>query len=167
MEDLFQSLSEAGVHLPELDKYRQRMAQRLDRAFDFVDELLRTARLRAEGGEPFDISDCLEEARSGLNGAADCVVIDCPSGLPPRTGVRRRFVLAMINLLRNATQAAAASQAPQVRVSVHRQDQRIQILIDDNGPGVDQTDRQHIFLEGACTAPHREGVIRAVCPGVA
>jgi C4-dicarboxylate-specific signal transduction histidine kinase len=70
----------------------------------------------------------------------------------------------MINLLRNATLAiadkhAAGDSSPGlVEISCSSNDQRAEIVIRDNGIGVQESDRSKIFLPFFTTRPAGKGV---------
>lgn len=51
----------------------------------------------------------------------------------------------LINLITNAAQAVENEQKGTVQVSTHQQDQFIEIHIDDNGPGINTAQAQHLF----------------------
>lgn len=66
---------------------------------------------------------------------------------------------AVINLLRNAADAAAASAAPQVWLDARLSDRgRPVIEIGDNGPGVDEALGDKIFLPFFTTKPEGSGI---------
>lgn len=65
---------------------------------------------------------------------------------------------ALINLIKNATEASQSQQHDLVRLKVERSDdvQRVQILIDDLGPGLARTD--NLFVPFFTTKPGGSGV---------
>ena len=66
---------------------------------------------------------------------------------------------AVINLLRNAADAASAAQAPQVWLDARLSDRgRPVIEIGDNGPGVDEALGEKIFLPFFTTKPEGSGI---------
>lgn len=147
VEDLFQALSEPDPPPKAMEIYRERLDRGLARAFRFVTELLDTAALiRAELG-PFDIGPVLRDSVAGLNGDARYVETSLPENLPPVTGVRRRFLLAMSNLLRNALQSVT-SGPPRIRVEARLRGGEIHIAVEDNGPGIPKEYRQSVFVDG-------------------
>ena len=61
----------------------------------------------------------------------------------------------MANLVENAMQAAqGAGKTPDIRMHAEPHGPRAAIVVDDNGPGVPEPDRQHIFDP---YVTHREG----------
>jgi nitrogen fixation/metabolism regulation signal transduction histidine kinase len=68
---------------------------------------------------------------------------------------RTLFRRVMANLVENAMQAAqGAGKTPNIRMHAEPHGQRAAIVVDDNGPGVPEPDRQHIFDP---YVTHREG----------
>jgi len=68
---------------------------------------------------------------------------------------RTLFRRVMANLVENAMQAAqGAGKNPEIRVHAEPRGERAAIVVDDNGPGVPEPDRQHIFDP---YVTHREG----------
>ena len=68
---------------------------------------------------------------------------------------RTLFRRVMANLVENAMQAAqGAGKTPEIQLRAEPRGERAAILVDDNGPGVPESDRQHIFDP---YVTHREG----------
>jgi two-component system, NtrC family, nitrogen regulation sensor histidine kinase NtrY len=68
---------------------------------------------------------------------------------------RTLFRRVIANLVENAMQAAqGAGRTPEIRIQAEPQGERAAVIVDDNGPGVPETDRQHIFDP---YVTHREG----------
>jgi len=68
---------------------------------------------------------------------------------------RTLFRRVMANLVENAIQAAqGANKTPEIRIGAEPRGSRAAILVDDNGPGVPESERQHIFDP---YVTHREG----------
>jgi signal transduction histidine kinase len=75
---------------------------------------------------------------------------------PPISAQEGQLQLAFLNLLINAEQAAIQSSVqPRVAVrSVHDPDERlVRIEIEDNGPGISRTAREHVFEPFFTTKP--------------
>lgn len=68
---------------------------------------------------------------------------------------RTLFRRVIANLVENAMQAAqGAGRTPEIRIQAEPRGERAAIVVDDNGPGVPETQRQHIFDP---YVTHREG----------
>jgi signal transduction histidine kinase len=65
------------------------------------------------------------------------------------------FRRVLANLVENAMQAAqGAGKTPEIQIRAEPRGERAAILVDDNGPGVPESERQHIFDP---YVTHREG----------
>ena len=78
------------------------------------------------------------------------IEVDAPSGAfvhGSRTQLRR----AVVNLLDNAGRHARST----VRLSVHERDGRVRVLVDDDGPGIPEADRERVFERFTRLDEHR------------
>lgn len=159
LEGLFQSLE----HVPAegVDRYRSRIDDGVNRVFKFIDDTLRVLTVAAEPAEAFDVSSALSDAVGSFTASEVEIarVIPGPGALPPVVGARSRFVMAMVNVVRNAVQSAADRK---VRVTVAATlglDARsIVITVDDDGPGVPTAHRKAIFGRGFSLRPGGTGM---------
>jgi signal transduction histidine kinase len=99
-----------------------------------------------------DVSElATEEARRRApERAAVAIEVDAPEPAlvhASRTQLRR----AVVNLLDNAGRHARAT----VRLSVHERDGRIRLLVDDDGPGIPEADRERVFERFTRLDDHR------------
>ena len=97
---------------------------------------------RGEGSEqatPVDLTAMLEDVASAARRAGATVALDSPAGLMLnlRPDAARR---AVTNLVDNARR-----HARQVRVSVQPQERSVQVLVDDDGPGISTERRESVF----------------------
>lgn len=149
LDALFALLAERGLSAPEVTRYRGQIDAGLDRVHRFSKDFLTTASLGGTvGRERLDVAACLRDAIAELNGAAAPVNVDAPARLPPVLGKRPPLVMALRELLRNALRATQGRSPALVRVSVQLDRRNIQVLVDDNGPGVDKAQREAIFSDG-------------------
>jgi signal transduction histidine kinase len=82
-----------------------------------------------------------EEARRRAPERADVAIeVDAPDAVVVQ-GSRTQLRRALANLLDNATRHARAT----VRLSVHERDGRARVLVDDDGPGIAEADRERVF----------------------
>jgi signal transduction histidine kinase len=65
---------------------------------------------------------------------------------------------AIINLMRNATDAVAGAEAPRVEIKCERADDRVALLIADNGCGVPDARREQIFVPFFTTKSGGSGI---------
>lgn len=137
----------------DLLEQRRRVDEGLARVHRFVDESLRLAPLTADDASPFSVIDSIDEARRTAPGGS-MVLEAWPGSADPRClGHRARFVLALVELLRNAVHVAG----PEVRVHVivdARSEDSVRIVVQDDGPGIASERRQNVFVNGIS---HRAG----------
>lgn len=142
----------------EIERYRRRIDAGLARAFRFIDQSLAPTALLTGGDEPFDVGACLRDAIAEVNGEArGAVRLLPPPSLPPVLGSRARFVLALLNLLRNAVQATR-DRAGSIEIAAEVDGGQVIVRIDDNGPGVPSSYRQAIFVPGFKLHPDGSGL---------
>lgn len=65
---------------------------------------------------------------------------------------------AVINLIRNAAEAAATAEAPVVTVTCTLHDGELAIAVADNGPGLNEQQRERIFVPFYTTKPDGSGI---------
>jgi len=132
-----------------VQKRRARVDGGIQRALEFVDNMLRVANLGVEQPSTFDIAGALRDAcvslSRELNGGfqqhidiTDAIVF----------GPRARFVLTVTNLLRNAAQSIAGIANGRVSITTERDTANVLVHVDDNGPGVPEANRSVIFEPG-------------------
>ncbi|RKG56086.1 sensor histidine kinase [Corallococcus sp. AB011P] len=126
-------------------RFRPRIDPGIDRALKFVTDLLKTSELAARAPEGFDVLRVLADAVASLATSLSIQLHVAPD-LPSLSGYRERFVLAIVNLLRNSEQAGAH----QVLIDCILEDNQRNLLLtmDDDGPGIRPEDRERIFQRG-------------------
>jgi signal transduction histidine kinase len=91
-----------------------------------------------------------EVARRTASGTALARQVDAPKPVVVE-GSRTQLRRALGNLLDNADRHAAG----QVEVSVHQTDGRAQVVVDDDGPGIPEADRERVFERFTRLDEHR------------
>jgi len=125
----------------------RREAQRLTQ---LVENILQFSRVRAEGGleelRDVDVDAAMREVIASFQPLAESagatVKTDAPTGLAvqgQRDGVRR----ILINLLDNALKYGPAGQTVQVQAAA--ENGTVRLVVQDEGPGIPEADRQRIF----------------------
>ncbi|WP_375755239.1 sensor histidine kinase [Corallococcus exercitus] len=129
----------------EISRFRPRIDPGIDRALKFVTDLLKTSELAARAREDFNVLRVLADAVASLATSLRIQLHVAPD-LPSLSGYRERFVLAIVNLLRNAEQAGAQ----QVLIDCVLEDNQRNLLltVDDDGPGIRPEDHERIFQRG-------------------
>jgi signal transduction histidine kinase len=136
-----------GQQLEELvGRLRPRIDSGIERVLSFVRDLLRTSELATQPPEPFEISRAIEEAQASF--ASHLTLQLTGANLESSTveGYRGRFVLALVNLLRNAEQAGARSV--RLDLKVDEGGENLLLTLDDDGSGVPAEQRERIFQRG-------------------
>lgn len=110
-----------------------------------------------EGGDSIepvlvDLRELVDEEvrRRAPDAGAVSLEVDAPEPVCVQ-GSRTQLHRALANLLDNATRHARAS----VRVAVHQRDGMARILVDDDGPGIPEADRERVFERFTRLDAHR------------
>jgi signal transduction histidine kinase len=129
----------------ELTSFRRRIDPGITRVLKFVNDLLKTSELATRPPEAFNLVRAVIDAKSSISTTLG-IGVSGSMDLPAVLGYRERFVLAVVNLLRNAEQVGAKN----VEISVTPEDdgQHLLLLVDDDGPGVATEHRERIFQRG-------------------
>jgi len=130
---------------PRLAKYLAEAKKGLGRMATIVRELLDFSRSASGAVEPMPIQDLLVEAVEALRPAAEKagvrVAIDCRDDLPRlRSGTLYQVAL---NLVKNAVEAVP--DGGHVRVAARTDPGGLVIEVDDDGPGIPEEARPHLF----------------------
>ena len=93
----------------------------------------------AEQAQPVDVSAILEEVAAGARRAGAAIALNAPGGLTVllRPEAVRR---AITNLVDNARR-----HARQIALSALRQERNVELLVDDDGPGIAPEQRESVF----------------------
>jgi signal transduction histidine kinase len=142
-----------------VEGHREAIDHGIERVFSFIKDMMEVAERGAEPPDAFGFPASLRGAvaapTSELGGD---VTFEPVRVLPPVTGHRNRFTLAVVNLLRNALQTSAAGPV-KVRVSAEVGDlgADVLVLVEDSGPGVPAEHRSAIFKQGFSLRPGGTG----------
>ena len=154
----------------------QLICSETDRIRNLVDRMEVFGDERPLSKEPVNIHDVLDHVRrlceSGF-GRGIRFIEDYDPSLPPVPGDRDKLVQAILNLVKNAVEAIGDNKAqgrviiqtsfrPGVRLSVQGSDARISlplmIQIEDNGAGVPEHLKEHLFDPFVTTKPYGTGL---------
>ncbi len=111
---------------------------------DLVNELLGMARLDSEQAlrrETVDVASLLESAAASLPPGSQALSVASAQDLGTIEADPRLLGRALSNLLRNAQKYAAAS----IRLSAVREEGKLLIMVEDDGPGIPEAERERIF----------------------
>lgn len=129
--------------------YQQRVDRGVERVLRFADEMASASSLAVSAALPFDPASAIRDAIAELNGALGERVLFAPqrAGVTLR-GHRHRFVMVMVNLLRNAVQSRADGLV-RVRVDMALDaPDRLRVAVHDDGPGIAEAHREAVFQPG-------------------
>jgi two-component system nitrogen regulation sensor histidine kinase GlnL len=167
---LEQELSDADRTLTQL------ICSETDRIRNLVDRMEVFGDERPLAKDPVNIHDVLEHVRRlSETGFARGIrfIEDYDPSLPPVPGNRDKLVQAFLNLVKNAAEAVGENKKegrivmqtsfrPGVRLSVQGSDTRISlplmIQIEDNGSGIPDHLKAHLFDPFVTTKPHGTGL---------
>ena len=113
-----------------------------------VDELLRLARTGERSSEPVDLCLVVESALPMVRHEAnESVRIETAlTPVPPVLGDAGQLGQVVLNLLQNAIHALVAAGRPgRVRVAVGTEDGRVELCVEDDGPGIPDHVAPRIF----------------------
>ena len=129
--------------LPERSQQALDLAGReLERFARTLDDLLELGRLESGAGARERVRvDAAALARQALDGSAREAVPVRTGGPAPVRVDAQQLSRALVNLFDNADRHGRGLLA----VRVQREGERVNVLVDDAGPGVDRRDRQRIF----------------------
>ncbi len=143
-------LLERELDRPELREYTQIIIQESDRLQALMDRMLTPH--RAPRIEPLGIHEVLERVRSLVRAEFGVEIRrDYDPSIPEILGDREQLIQAVLNIARNAAQAAAANIEFRTRavrqVTILRQRYRLalELQVIDDGPGVPEEIQDRIF----------------------
>jgi signal transduction histidine kinase len=135
---------------------REQIDEGISRLYRFVEASARMSAPVEDLPGHFAVLDAIEEARRALTELSGRVRIETNPGTvrPSVLGHQGRFVLALINIMRNAVQAAGPEV--EIWISVDATSPGVvNLVIEDNGPGVPNAIRGRLFENG--TSSHTDG----------
>jgi signal transduction histidine kinase len=129
-------------------RHRKRIEAGIRRALAFVHDMLQVTKLGPEPATLFDVEPAVRDAIAALAGDLNGMLRVVPAEpTPPVMGHRPRFILAIVNLLRNAAQVVDGKDGT-VEIAIESRGEIVMIRVDDAGPGVASEDRSAIFEPG-------------------
>ncbi|OGQ89725.1 MAG: hypothetical protein A2289_08855 [Deltaproteobacteria bacterium RIFOXYA12_FULL_58_15] len=145
-------LQDADLPKAELDDVLKHMSRELDRIVDIVRDLLDFSRAPVSAAGECDIGEVLEHVNKLLAPQERLREVDLQMELPKRpiqvavdSGALTQVLL---NLLLNAADAVRDGEARDggtVRVTTELADDTATVVVDDSGPGIEETLRGRVF----------------------
>lgn len=139
-----------GTELGErLAEPHEQIEQGISRLYNFVEASARMSAPIDDLPASFAVLEAIEEARRTLAKMSGGVrVATIPGTATPRcSGHRGRFVLVLLNIMRNAIQAAGPTVELSITVDATDPD-KIEVAIEDDGPGIPEAARERLFENG-------------------
>jgi two-component system NtrC family sensor kinase len=171
LEDL---LLEGGLEPAEQRDFLVRIRKETDRIHNVLRDLLDFARPAAAGaqddGEPGSISDAISDVVALIKPQRSFrdvdLRVDAETNLPNVTLANERIIQVLLNLLLNA--ADAAGPKGRVTLKASRSGRQVEVVVEDNGPGIDPKIRERLFEPFATTKEIGKGtgLGLAVCRGL-
>ncbi len=147
----------------------ERMRRQVQRTRELISQLMEFVRSDHHDKEPVNIGKLLNRTLAGIRPECESrhiqlEVHDAPPGLTV-SGWEVRLEHALVNLVRNATQAADS----RVVVSVEADHRQVVLVVEDDGPGVPEQERERIFepFHTRGKEGHGTGLGLAIVKGVA
>ena len=147
----------------------ERMRRQVQRTRELISQLMEFVRSDHQSPEAVDIGRLLRRTLAALRPECESRGIELrvgeiPAGLVVK-GWEVRLEHALVNLVRNAVQAAATT----VAVGVEQRDGRVVLSVEDDGPGVPREERERIFepFHTRGKDGHGTGLGLAIVKGVA
>lgn len=146
---------------PDVIKYTQIIQSEVSDLIIFLDSFLDVSRTNNISMQPLDINKAIKEILilleytfSKENFETD---VKLSGGLPPVIGNSGMIKQAILNLLLNAIQAKNGDWGL-IEIETRRDDDRITIRIRDHGTGVEESQREQIFLPFYSTREEGAGI---------
>jgi two-component system sensor histidine kinase TtrS len=141
LQNMTEKLKKQGA--PEASTFESVLAKIIRRA-EKADQIVKTVRNYAKSGKPemklIEVNALIEKSVREFQSSdrvtdGEVSVLPAPSSLCVRGSVFD-LELAVVNVLRNAHQAAAAAPHPTVKIFAREEEETAAVCIEDNGPGM-------------------------------
>jgi C4-dicarboxylate-specific signal transduction histidine kinase len=117
-----------------------------------------------------DVRGMLEDAlilvRAQASAKAIEIVTDVPAELPTLHGDRVQLQQVILNLVRNAMEALAGRTDGNVRITVRRLEDLVEVRVADNGPGIEPTLAARLFEPLTTSKPDGLGLGLSICASI-
>jgi signal transduction histidine kinase len=136
---------------------RDQIEQGITRLYQFVEASARMSAPVSELPASFVVVEAIEQARLSLPELSGVQISAIPGTANPRCrGHRGRFVLVLLNLMRNAIQVAGPRVALSITVDASNSAVTV-VTVEDDGPGIPEHLRERLFEHGASSRAEGTG----------
>jgi signal transduction histidine kinase len=152
-------LADAAGLSPMLRETAQDIRDQADRMSRLVRDLLELAHPKPPSESLQPLADIWGDLRSSGEGLVRGTGVHLVLSSPPELSVKVRpalLVQALANLIRNAVQAQPEGGA--VRVSAVGRDARVDLIVEDDGPGIPKSMHASVFATFFTTKPPGQGM---------
>ena len=161
-------LARAGDDVPaQVHEYMDRAVTQAHRAGEVVRHLRDFTRRGATEREVGDINAVVEEALElatlGSAGRGIELRLDLARDLPPVFIDQAQIQQVVLNLVRNSLDALSGGDAGAVVIRTRRRGKRVEVTVEDNGPGLARDARERIFDPFVSTKPDGLGIGLSIC----
>jgi nitrogen fixation/metabolism regulation signal transduction histidine kinase len=104
------------------------------------------ARLPSTRIEPVEMTGLIKEVATLFDApGAYSLSVECPNREVYVSGDRDQLRRALVNIVRNATQAIVNQDDGLIRLNLDIAENQVRIAVSDNGPGIPEADRSRLF----------------------
>ena len=136
------------------------------RASDIISRIHALVRREESPQQPVDLNEVCRTAARLLQYDAltrhTVLALSLDPGRPTVMGDPIQFQQVVLNLILNALEAAATSDAPRVEISTVIRGDDVEVAVRDNGPGLAEDVRRHLFESFFTTKPQGLGLGLAI-----
>jgi signal transduction histidine kinase len=162
-ENIVNYLSQEGLRIPQVDSAADVIGRNIDRINKHI-QFLKDLGSGREETEPLEVSSVVGEVVEVFReyaAARNTALVQTEGKLSPLNFNRPIILATLTNLVLNALQAIEEGpdrERHEVRVSARDIEGRVQIQVDDDGPGIPEANRKRLFKRQTTTKAGGMGV---------
>ncbi len=135
---------------PNFDEYFNRVTRMLVTQIDALSSIASAfsdfARLPSTRIEPVEMTGLLREVATLFEAPGEySLTVECPDREVYVSGDRDQLRRALVNIVRNATQAILNQVDGSIRLTLEIAENQVKIAVINNGPGIPEADRSRLF----------------------
>ncbi len=154
---------DGGETVRDIGEALQVIRKRSEGLVSFVDAYRRLTRVPQPDFQLCRVDDLLERVTRLMHPVLETEGVECLTEIRPAnlviTADPALVEQVLINLLQNAVQALQGGRDPRIRLTAEiDEESRVQIRVADNGPGIESSVLERIFIPFFTTRPHGSGI---------